>query len=95
MAPNTVPDPGGDKPQYLAAGARAGKGQLCDFTLPRAYTWGVVRQRYETAFVEDNLCGRLPIRVRATPAGTEFNFAEADQPAVERIYRMRQTMTGG
>ena len=92
MVLNTVPDPGGDKPQYLVAGARAAEGQLCDFTLLRAYTWGVVRQRYETAFVEDNLCGRLPIRVRATPAGPEFNFAEADQPAVERLYRMRQTM---
>ena len=61
---NRVPDgSGGEAPQYLVAGARGGEGQPCDFTLLRVYTWSVARKRYETAYVESNLCGRLPIRV--------------------------------
>jgi hypothetical protein len=90
---NTVPDAGGEKPQYLVAGTHGGEGQPCDFTLLRAYTWDAARQRYETAFVESDLCGQLPIRVRETPAGPEFNFRETDEPAaVLRTYRMKQTV---
>jgi hypothetical protein len=89
---NTVPDAGGEKPQYLVAGTRGGEGQPCDFTLLRAYTWGEARQRYETAYVESDLCGQFPIRVSETPAGPEFNFRQADQPAVLRAYRMKQTV---
>ena len=88
---NTVADPDGAKPQYLVAGARGGEGQLCDFTLLRAYTWGTGRQRYETAYVENDLCGKLPIRVRQTTSGPEFSFAEGDSSA-QRVYRMKQTI---
>jgi hypothetical protein len=88
---NTVADAGGAKPQYLVAGARGGEGQPCDFTLLRAYTWGTGRQRYETAYVENNLCGKLPIVVRQTTSGPEFSFSEGDS-TVQRVYRMRQTM---
>jgi len=87
---NTVPDPSGPQPQYLVAGARGGEGQPCDFTLLRVYTWGASRQRYETAFVESNVCGRLPIRVSPAPAGLEFRFADPAQGGAERVYRMRQ-----
>lgn len=89
---DTSADSSGAKPQYLVAGARGGEGQPCDFTLLRAYTWGVARQRYETAYVENNLCGSLPIVVRQTTAGTEFSFAEGRESPTQRVYRMRQTI---
>jgi hypothetical protein len=88
---NTAPDAGGPRPQYLVAGARGGEGQPCDFTMLRVYTWGASRQRYETAYVENNICGRMPIRVSATSAGVEFRFADPAQGGNERVYRMRQT----
>jgi hypothetical protein len=61
---NRVPDgAGGVAPQYLVAASRGGQGQACDFTMLRVYTWGTVRKHYETAYVESDLCGRLPIQV--------------------------------
>ena len=90
---NRVPDgSGGEAPQYLVAGSHGGESQTCDFTMLRVYTWGAVRKRYETAYVESDLCGRLPIRVTGTPAGPEFRFAEAGENAAERTYVMRQTV---
>jgi hypothetical protein len=88
---NTAPDAGGPRPQYLVAGARGGEGQPCDFTLLRVYTWSANQQRYETAYVENDICGRMPIRVTSTPAGVEFRFANPAQRGTERVYRMRQT----
>ena len=89
---NRVPDgSGGEAPQYLVAGSRGGEGQECDFTMLRVYTWGTARKRYETAYVESDLCGRLPIRVTNMTAGPEFRFAEAGGSHSERIYIMRQT----
>jgi hypothetical protein len=88
---NDVPDgSGGQAAQYLVAASRGGQGQLCDFTMLRVYTWGAARKRYETAYVESNLCGRLPILVTRTPVGPQFRFAEAENTA-ERTYIMRQT----
>ena len=91
---NRVPDDGGEQPQYLAAGVRGSEGQECDFTLIRVYTWGARRKRYETAYVESNFCGRLPIRVSKTPSGDpEFRFrALAKNGDVERTYRLLQTV---
>lgn len=89
---NTITDAGGNKPQYLVAGSRGPEGQPCDFTLLRVYTWDVRRQRYETAYVEGDLCGRLPLTVQNTPAGPNFTFADAGQPGNERLYTMRQTV---
>ena len=89
---NRVPDgSGGEAPQYLVAASRGGQGQACDFTMLRVYTWGTARKRYETAYVESDLCGHLPIRVSRTPAGPQFQFAEAGENAAERTYIMRQT----
>lgn len=89
---NRVPDgSGGEAPQYLVAGSRGGEGQPCDFTMLRVYTWGTARKRYETAYVESDLCGRLPIRVSQGKTGQEFRFAEADDSAAERTYVMQQT----
>lgn len=83
---------GGQAAQYLVAGARPGEGQTCDFTMLRVYTWGAARQRYETAFVENNLCGQLPIRLSSSPAGPEFRFQESGDGSAEGAYVMRQTV---
>jgi hypothetical protein len=81
----------GPQPQYLVAGVRGGEGQPCDFSLLRVYTWGAARHRYETAYVENDICGRMPIRVASSAAGEEFRFADPMQKGAERVYRMRQT----
>jgi hypothetical protein len=89
---NRVPDgSGGEAPQYLVAGSRGGEGQDCDFTMLRVYTWGQKRKRYETAYVESNLCGRLPINVSNGAKGPEFHFPDADAGGAERKYAMVQT----
>jgi len=92
---NRVAGDGGEKPQYLVAGVRGGEGQPCDFTLIRVYTWGATRQRYETAYIESEFCGYLPIRVGKAP-GTgdpEFRFTALGKTGKEeRVYRMRQTV---
>jgi hypothetical protein len=89
---NRVPDgSGGEAPQYLVAASRGPEGQACDFTMLRVYTWGKTHKRYETAFVESDLCGRLPIRISSSAKGPEFRFAEADNGG-ERTYVMEQTV---
>jgi hypothetical protein len=90
---NRVSDPSGDKPQYLVAGARGPEGQECDFTNLRVYTWNVRRTRYETAFVENNLCGQMPVRIGKGPAGEpEFRFNIIGGNNEERVYRLKQTI---
>lgn len=72
---NRPTDPPGAKPQYLVAGTRGPDWQPCDFTNIRVYTWNPKKTRYETAFIENNLCGRMPIRVGKSPKGEpEFRF---------------------
>jgi hypothetical protein len=89
---NRVPDgSGGEAPQYLVAGSHGGDGQDCDFSMLRVYTWGEKRKRYETAYVESNLCGRLPIRVSSGARGPEFEFPDANQDGAARKYVMVQT----
>jgi hypothetical protein len=81
-----------EKPQYVVAVARGGEARMCDFTGLRVYTWGAKRQRYETAYVENDLCGQMPIHVRKTPGGAEFSFATIGESSAERVYRMKQTV---
>jgi hypothetical protein len=93
---NRVADPqGSDRPQYLIVGTRGPEGQGCDFTLMRVYTWGKQKQRYETGFVESDVCGKLPvILTRATaPAGdVTFSFDDWSGGASQkRTYQMHQT----
>ena len=89
---NRVPDGSGDEaPQYLVAGSRGGEGQVCDFTMLRVYTWGTARKRYETAYVESDLCGRLPIRTSNGARGPEFHFSDVNEGGAERKYVMFQT----
>jgi len=90
---NRVSDPSGDKPQYLVAAARGPEGQACDFTALRVYTWYGKRSRYETAFIENNLCGQLPIRLGQGPKGEpEFHFRVMDRDKEDRVYRLMQTV---
>jgi hypothetical protein len=90
---NRVSDPSGDKPQYLVAAARGPEGQACDFTALRVYTWYVKKRRYETAFIENNLCGQIPIRVGKGPKGEpEFRFRVMNGNKEERVYRLNQTV---
>ena len=89
---NRVSDGAGrEMPQYLVAGSRGGEGQVCDFSMLRVYTWGTARKRYETAYVESDLCGRLPIRIAAGPKGPQFKFADLDDSNLDRTYEMVQT----
>jgi hypothetical protein len=94
---NRVPSESG-KPmtQYLLLGAHGPEGQPCDFTALRVYTWGKQKDRYETAFVESNVCGKLPIQ-RLQSAGPEaditFSFLDSSNGQPERrTYQMHQTI---
>lgn len=90
---NRVSEPSGDKPQYLLAATRGPEGQTCDFTALRVYTWNAKRERYETAFIENNLCGQLPIRTGKGPKDEpEFRFHVVDRDKEERVYRLMQTV---
>jgi len=90
---NRVESPSGDKPQYLVAGTRNSEGQPCDFTVLRVYTWNQKRTRYETAFIENNLCGQMPVRVDKGPKGEpEFRFRQMSGPKEERLYHLTQTV---
>jgi hypothetical protein len=90
---NRVSDPSGDKPQYLVAAARGPEGQVCDFTALRVYTWYARKSRYETAFIENDLCGQLPVRLGKGPKGEpEFRFRVMDGNKDELVYRLNQTV---
>jgi hypothetical protein len=90
---NRVASPSGDKPQYLVAATRGPEGQPCDFTTMRVYTWNEKKTRYETAFIENNLCGQVPVRLAKGPKGEpEFRFHILDGDKGERVYRLNQTV---
>jgi hypothetical protein len=94
---NSALDPSGArKPQYLLLGTHGPEGQPCDFTSMRAYTWSIKHQSYETAFVESNVCGKLPVEfVHPTTATGDvtFSFNDLSNGAPEkRDYLMRQTI---
>jgi len=90
---NRVQDDSGEKSQYLLAATRGPEGQACDFTNLRVYTWNKKKTRYETAFIENNLCGALPIRVeKDAKGGPEFRFSVMDGDKAERTYRLIQTV---
>ncbi len=89
---NRVPDgSGGEAPQYLVAGSHGAEGGPCDFTMLRVYTWGTARKRYETAYVESDLCGKLPIHISSSAKGPQFQFPDVDEGGALRTYVMSQT----
>jgi hypothetical protein len=93
---NKVVDASGkSRPQYLLLGAHGPEGQPCDFSTLRVYTWGKKSERYETAYVESGVCGKLPVEVKDSPqAGdTRFSFTDlSNGAAAQRDYVMRQTV---
>jgi len=94
---NRVTDASGNpKPQYLLLGVKGPEGQPCDFTLIRVYTWGKQGSRYETAFVDSELCGKLPVKITQVPPPVNdvtFAFEDWSKGASEqRIYRMHRTV---
>ena len=84
------------KPQYLLVGTHGAEGQPCDFSLLRVYTWGQKKERYETAFVESDVCGKLPVKITkaAAPGGeVRFEFQNlSGNGAEQRKYVMKQTV---
>jgi len=90
---NRVADADGDHPQYLVAGTRSAEGASCDFSTLRVFTWNPKKTRYETAYIENNLCGALPIRVGKGPKGEpEFRFHVMDAAKEQRVYHLIQTV---
>jgi len=83
-------------PQYLLVGTHGPEGQPCDFTTMRVYTWGKQRERYETAYVESDFCGKLPItrtQVPGTAGDVAFSFPDLSAGVAEtRKYEMHQTI---
>jgi hypothetical protein len=84
------------KPQYLLVGTHGAEGQPCDFSLLRVYTWGEKKERYETAFVESDVCGKLPVKItKASAPGGEVRFEFQNlsgKGAEQRKYVMKQTV---
>jgi hypothetical protein len=93
---NRATDSGGQpRPQYLLVGTHESEGQACDFTMMRVYTWGKQSSRYETAFVQSDICGKLPVKVAHVTGGQDvsFSFSDlSDSSPVARTYRMHQTI---
>jgi len=90
---NRVTDDAGDHPQYLVAGTHSPEGQPCDFTTLRVYTWNARKSRYETAYIENDFCGALPVQVGKGPKGEpEFRFHLMDRGKEERVYHLIQTV---
>jgi hypothetical protein len=86
---------GAAKPQYLLVGAHGPEGQLCDFTMLRVFTFAVKHDRYETAYIESDLCGRLPLAVGKPGADGSVDFSFQNMGTVgldERKYKLIQTV---
>lgn len=88
------------RPEYLVAGmrrlsARPQHQAGCDFTVARVYTWSSKHRRYETAFLDSGLCGKLPIDVtpaRVPEGEAQFRFQNlSGQGAENRVYDMKLT----
>ena len=90
---NRVTDAEGEHPQYVVAGTRSAEGAPCDFTTLRVFTWNSKKTRYETAYIENDLCGVLPIQISKGPEGEpEFRFHMMERSKPERVYRLIQTV---
>jgi len=90
---NRVEDDQGEHPQYLVAGTKGGEGQPCDFTTLRVYTWNPKKSRYETAYIENDLCGALPIQIGKGAKGEpQFQFHEMGSGKELRVYHLVQTV---
>lgn len=93
---NYAGDSAAPKPQYLMVGSKGGDDFGCDFSMMRVYTWDAPKERYETAFVEGDLCGYLPVQVsRQTGSGNPqfaFSLLNKDGAKEDALFRMTQTV---
>jgi hypothetical protein len=86
---------GAAKPQYLLVGTHGPEGQPCDFSMLRVFTFAVKHDRYETAFIDSDVCGRLPITVAkpAADGSVDFSFHSMGTAGQdERKYKLIQTV---
>jgi hypothetical protein len=80
-------------PQYLLVGATGPEGNACDFTMMRIFTWSKKKSQYETAFIDGNVCGKLPINVVRMPVAqtVTMTFTDPTDGSLQ-TYRMQQTI---
>jgi hypothetical protein len=85
----TVDDGGRQVPQYVAADRRGS--QEIDFSRIRVFTWWVERRRYATSYVESNLNGFFPIRVRIRDGVPHFRLRLEDRNGkrFQKVYALR------
>ncbi|MBZ5513698.1 MAG: SH3 domain-containing protein [Acidobacteriia bacterium] len=89
---DTVQDGDRHVPQYLVAD-RIGT-QEFDFNHIRVFTWWSKRQEYVTAYVESNLEGHFPIRVRQIDGVPYFRLRLVDENGAkfQKVYRLNDTI---
>jgi hypothetical protein len=87
-----VEDGGRQVPQYLAA-ERVGAQEM-DFNRIRVFTWWKQRKRYATSYVESNLKGYFPIRVRERDGRPHFRLRLMDARGrkYQKVYAMFDTI---
>jgi len=92
---NEVADDGKQVPQYLMLLSEPRDGNDFDFNQIRVFTWNTARDRYETAYRERKLWGKLPVTTGHEDFGKEGSLpvftvrARDDQGSfVERKYKL-------
>lgn len=80
-------------PQYLLVGTMGPEGGACDFTMMRVFTWSKTKSQYETAFVDSDVCGKLPIDIVRLPVQQKVTMTFKDPgDGLLQTYRMQQTI---
>lgn len=83
-------------PNYLMLGTDQPEGSACDFDMLRVFTWSRGIHQYATAFVQNNLCGRLPVDVTFESGRHKsvlFRFPNVGRASVSTMtYRMQDTI---
>lgn len=84
---------GNQVPQYLLVGTTGPEGGACDFTMMRVFTWSKTKSQYETAFVDGDVCGKLPIDIVRLPVAQQvaMTFKDPGDGSLQ-TYRMHQTI---
>lgn len=84
---------GNQVPQYLLVGTTGPEGGACDFTMMRVFTWSKTKSQYETAFVDGDVCGKLPINIVRMPVEQQVTMTFKDPgDGSLQTYRMHQTI---
>ncbi len=96
---NHVEDQGKQIPQYLMLLTEPKDGLPDDYSQVRVFTWNPQHSRYETAYRERKLAGRLPVTVGREDFGKEGNLpvftlrlAAAEGASTEAKYKLNGVM---